>query len=97
MSGVDSPPAFPIPDVRTHDGFGLREGSDGMTLRDWFAGVLSQPSEEAVQTQQSLDRGRNPHNDSYKPALRTRDQIVAELRYQQADAMLAARARGGAA
>jgi hypothetical protein len=35
---MENPPAFPIPDVRTHDGFGISEGSPGMTLRDWFAG-----------------------------------------------------------
>lgn len=63
----------------------------GMTLRDWFAGILPAPEESVVQTQQSLDRSRNPHNDSHKPQLRSRDQIIAELRYRQADAMLAAR------
>lgn len=35
---IDNPTAFPVAEVRTHDGFGIREGSPGMTLRDWFAG-----------------------------------------------------------
>jgi hypothetical protein len=36
---MENPSAFPIPDVRTHDGMGISEGSPGMTLRDWFAGL----------------------------------------------------------
>ena len=31
-------PAFPRSDERGLMGEGLREGSDGMSLRDWFAG-----------------------------------------------------------
>jgi hypothetical protein len=35
----DGGPAFPRPDDRDPvTGQGWREGSDGMTLRDWFAG-----------------------------------------------------------
>lgn len=34
----DGGPAFPRPEERDGDGCGLREGSDGMSLRDWFAG-----------------------------------------------------------
>lgn len=34
----DGGPAFPHPDERGLMGEGLREGSDGMSLRDWFAG-----------------------------------------------------------
>lgn len=43
---VDNPFAFPFPDERDHNGCGIREGSLGMTLRDWFAGqalAMSQP------------------------------------------------------
>lgn len=35
---MDNPSAFPLPDERMLDGSGIREGSPGMTLRDWFAG-----------------------------------------------------------
>lgn len=31
-------PAFPRPDERAPDGTGLSEGSNGMSLRDYFAG-----------------------------------------------------------
>ena len=34
----DGGPAFPRPDERGPYGEGIREGCDGMTLRDWFAG-----------------------------------------------------------
>jgi hypothetical protein len=37
MSAPKNPPAFPIPDVRSPDGCGLREGSPGMGLREYFA------------------------------------------------------------
>lgn len=46
---MDNPSAFPNPDVRTHDGFGISEGSPGMTLRDYFAGrVLEQCLRNAI-------------------------------------------------
>lgn len=38
MSKAENPSAFPRPDVTDAMGCGIREGSDGMTLRDWFAG-----------------------------------------------------------
>lgn len=38
MSDIENPPAFPFPEIRGADGCGIREGSDGMSLRDWFAG-----------------------------------------------------------
>ncbi|MBC3943328.1 hypothetical protein H8S47_16745 [Sphingomonas sp. DOAB1063] len=62
-----------------------------MTLRDWFAAHAPEPKHERIATEQGADRGRNPHNDSYKPALRSEDQIKAQLAYRYADAMLAAR------
>lgn len=34
MSGGEKPPAFPVAPILPD----VREGSDGMTLRDWFAG-----------------------------------------------------------
>ena len=33
----DNPTAFPCQEIRS-GGFGIREASDGMSLRDWFAG-----------------------------------------------------------
>lgn len=36
MSRGDGGAAFPVPEIRA-DGIGIREGWDGMTLRDYFA------------------------------------------------------------
>lgn len=82
----ENPPAFPVQDCAAFQ-------CHGMTLRDWFAGIAPEPTPDAIATQQGIDRGRNPHNDSYKPALRSRDQIIAALRYAYADAMLEERAK----
>ena len=62
-------------------------------LRDYFAIHAPEPIDEDIATQQRYDRGRNPHNDSYKPPLRSREQIIAYLRYCYADALLAERAK----
>ena len=62
-------------------------------LRDYFAIHAPEPIDEDIAVQQRYDRGRNPHNDSYKPPLRSREQIIAYLRYCYADAMLAERAK----
>ena len=67
----------------------------GMTLRDWFATFAPQPSADAILAEQQMDKARNPYNDSYKPPLRSRDQIVADLRWAYADTMLSRRAKGG--
>ena len=41
MSKDENPSAFPRPDATDAMGCGIREGSDGMTLRDWFAGGIA--------------------------------------------------------
>jgi hypothetical protein len=41
--------------------------------------------------QMKMDMNRNPHNDSHKPPIRSEAEIVAELRYEFADAMVRAR------
>lgn len=91
---MDNPMAFPQP---RFDAFGHADDpqDQGMTLRDWFASTAPEPTLDAINTQQGFDRGRNPYNDAHKPPLRSREQIVAELRYRYADAMLAARTNGG--
>ncbi len=84
----ENPPAFPAgwPEA----GY---EPSYGMTLRDWFAGTAPTPADDDVELQERLDRNRNPHNDSHKPRIRSRAEIIASLRYAYADAMLAERAK----
>ena len=62
-----------------------------ITPRDVFAMMAPEPTKEAVDMEKDRDRMRNPHNDSYKPRIRSRSEIVAELKYRYADAMLEAR------
>lgn len=96
---TENPSAFPILEgledmSRNWGGAPARQRavtSGGMTLRDWFATHAPEPTETQMQNQRSYDRGRNPHNDSYKPPLRSDNQIRAQLAYQYADAMLSAR------
>jgi hypothetical protein len=66
----------------------------GMSLRDYFAAHAPQPTDNEIGSQQSIDRSRNPHNDGPpKPQLRSREQVIAFLRYQYADAMLKERSK----
>lgn len=43
-----------------------------------------QPSEGYIKLQRNLDRGRNPHNDSYKPAIREDLEIIADYKIEAA-------------
>lgn len=64
---------------------------DDITLRDWFAINSPAPSKEDVEYEMTRDRNFNPHNDTYKPRLRSKKDIECEIRYKWADLMLAAR------
>lgn len=91
----DGGPAFPLADqAMPNDQW--QDGSPGMSLRDWFAGTLPGPSEDRIQQAAKMDKFANPHNEPGKPKLRDRPEIIADLRYAQADAMLSARQKGGA-
>ena len=88
----DGGPAFPMP--ASTDGNGnVTFAEYGMSLRDWFAGTLPEPSEDRVNREREIDRAANPHNESHKPPMRNDREIRAYLRYQYADAMLAERDR----
>jgi len=63
--------------------------SEEITLRDYFAARAPAPRESDIEIRQANDRDRNPHNDSYKPKRRTRYEIIADLAWEYADAMLA--------
>jgi hypothetical protein len=63
----------------------------GMSLRDWFAAMAPKPARWQMKLEQGRDRARNPHNDYHKPKIRSESEIEADLRYEHADAMLAAR------
>ncbi len=69
-------PAFPVPDTYGPMGEAMREGSPGMTLRDWFAG---QAVEQCMRNALSNNGCWDPDN-------------VAYHAYLVADAMLRARA-----
>ena len=69
-------------------------GADnGMELRDWFATFAPEPTEDQVKYQLQSDHTRNPHGDSYKPKRRSTLEIIADLKYAYADAMVAASAK----
>jgi hypothetical protein len=98
----DGGPAFAIPAwlspavdehgvQRPEFGNAVVPAQRGMSLRDYFAAQAPEPSIEDITREQSIDRGKNPHNDSYKPRLREREEIICFLRYKRADAMLAER------
>jgi len=67
--------AFPRSDERTADGSGIRQGSDGMTLRDYFA---AKAMDRMISLSEDSDGGWN-------------DDTVATGCYRLADAMLRAR------
>lgn len=89
-------PAFPFA-YETSDGLDQTiHINEGMSLRDYTAIHAPQPDISQVELHEKLDRSRNPHNDSYKPKIRSRAEIVSALRYEFADAMIAEREKGGA-
>jgi hypothetical protein len=93
MSKIDGGPAYP---GLVYAQSGLVEGRGmGMSLRDWFAGKSSEPPQWWIDSMQSMDKARNPYNDPHKPAPRSVFQLIAEWKWANADAMLAAR-EGGA-
>ena len=57
-------------------------------LRDYFAIHAPQPSRETISLYLSLDKGRNPHKDHFKPKIRTEVEIECDLRYEFADMMM---------
>lgn len=63
----------------------------GVTLRDWFATHAPTPTDQELNRQCRLDRARNPHNEPCKPKIRETVEIMADLAYEYADAMLRAR------
>ena len=70
--------AFPTPELRAPNGMVLSAGSDGMSLRDWFAG-------QALVGMMASDGNDGTY---WKPA------NAAANAYEIADAMLAARKGG---
>ncbi len=79
MSAPENPPAFPV--IAEN---GLGHVSEGMSLRDWFAGqVLA-----GAMNTPTYWSGHLEHS------LKTTPEAVAERAFKIADALLAARAKG---
>jgi len=89
MNKDNGGPAFPVENFTKPDG-DICWGDNGMTLRDWFA-TWHNPSDGDIEREQSNDRARNPYNDYHKPKLRDRQEIICDLKFKHADAMLKAR------
>ncbi|MFN7611072.1 MAG: hypothetical protein ACK5QX_09095 [bacterium] len=78
----DGGPAFPIPEQQFTDGVMIvsKQGADGMSIRDWFAG-------RAMQAFYSSFDARDAHTEE------TDLRADAEIFYRIVDAMLAERAK----
>jgi len=88
---VKNLPAFPV--FRVPNGE-PEPDTMGLTLRDWFATFAPRPEKSRIEQEMKYDQNRNPHNDGLpKPPLRSRDEVIADLRYAYADAMVKARNR----
>lgn len=84
--------AFPAqPIMKSPDGYEISYEQGGMDLRDYFAIRAPLPTESMMQMEAMRDKNRNPYNESHKPKLRSNYEIMADLAYEYADAMLEAR------
>ena len=91
MSAIkDGGPAYPMFIPENHFSTGSQD-NQGMSLRDWFAGQAPESPKDWLDSQHNCDRQRNPHNDSYKPAIRSDLELRASWRWAYADAMIKAR------
>lgn len=60
-----------------------------MQARHRFAALAPEPTKDQIEFEGERDRLANPHGDTYKPRRRSRMEIIADLRFQYADAMMA--------
>jgi hypothetical protein len=87
----DGGPAFPVQEQVNVHGEHVMWAESGMTLRDYFAIRAPEPTKDRMDLERMKDRNRNPHNDSYKPPIRSDMEIRCALAYEYASAMLKAR------
>lgn len=87
----DGGPAFPVPDSHHANGQ-VHYGSNGMSLRDWFAGHCPLKFEDSANSYGFLSIEKILMQDDHREAF---FQFDAEARMEWADAMLAAREEGG--
>lgn len=71
-------------------------GHPGVSLLDWFATFAPRPQRSRILFELQRDQSLNPHGDYNKPKRRSEAEIVADLKYEYAKAMLLARRPGGA-
>lgn len=83
--------AFPTAEIKMADGQVLDAGSDGMSLRDWFAGQAPVTFEMACDSIKISTVSMRLHCEEEAADLWA---AMAKLRYVYADAMLAARKVG---
>lgn len=78
--------AMPVNALATIDGY----SQIGMTLREHFAGLAMAwtPDEHSLDRERSIDKHRNPYNESHKPRIRDDHEIIAMLQVRRADALL---------
>ncbi len=69
---------------------GLSYGINDETLIHFLAALAPEPTAFSIKSELMKDHNRNPHNDSYKPKLRSEEEIICDLRYQRAQQMLEA-------
>lgn len=96
----DGGPIHPIPEVRDVDGNGIMAGWNGMSLRDWFAGMEKAPDDLTVGYAEALAGRPHPHKETALGGINPEATIAtiefwaeaeARYRYIKAEAMLKAR------
>lgn len=66
----------------------------GLSKREWYATFAPTPSPEEIERNRRRDTNKNPHNEPHKPKLRSTAEIIADLKFQYADAMITASRKG---
>ena len=56
--------------------------------RCMFAALASEPTKEEIASEHQKDALANPHGDHYKPRRRETNEIIAELKFRKANAMV---------
>lgn len=99
----DGGPAFPFPSGPEPRVNAYHDRSEGMSLRDWFAGQATTDDVNDAKDREAQKRAASKHPNNKAEQYELRVRIRAEIsntkaRYLHADAMLAARqeARNGA-
>lgn len=74
---------------------GTTKAIEDLTVVDFFAALLPEPTKEQIESEMNIDRARNPYNDNWHPKRRSEYEIKCELRYRYALEMMKERSRDG--